>query len=96
MRRNGASNIDQAMMDKIIVRNGLRTLDMAKYIFAGDCPFCGHKKSFILWQDKGTYRCYWCGCDGRFVRTPERELEERNLLKAKLEANEEQNGRTES
>ena len=89
MRFNGACNVDQAMIDKLIVRNKLRPLDMSKHIFGGDCPFCGHAKTFCLWEDKGTYRCYWCGCDGRFVVTPERTLEEQRLMRAKLENSQE-------
>lgn len=81
--------VDRAMIDKLIVRNGLRTLDLTKHIYGGDCPFCGHEKSFILWEEKGQYRCYWCGCDGRFVRTPERDLEERRRLDAIKMASEE-------
>lgn len=80
------SHVDQAMIDKLIVRNGLRTLDMSKNIYGGGCPFCGHEKSFMLWATKGAYRCFWCGCDGRFVRTPERALEEQREKKETLDS----------
>lgn len=83
------SHVDQVMIDKIIVRNSLTPLQLTKTIFGGACPFCGHAKTFVLWSERGQYRCYFCGCDGRFVRSPERELEERKLLKARLEASEE-------
>jgi len=88
MRFNGACNVDKEMVIKIIDRNRLRKLGMTTHIYGGDCPFCGHEKTFCLWEDKGTYRCYWCGCDGRFVVTPERTLEEQRLMKAKLESSE--------
>jgi Zn ribbon nucleic-acid-binding protein len=89
MKFYGNAYVDRGMIDKIIVRNKLQKIDLSNHIYGGDCPFCGRAKSFCLWEEKGTFRCYWCGCDGRFVRTPERELEERNLLKAKLAASEE-------
>lgn len=83
------NHVDQEMIDKLVVRNALVPLQLTKTIFGGTCPFCGRQNSFVLWTEKGQFRCYYCGCDGRFVRSPERELEERRLLKAKLERSEE-------
>ena len=72
------------MINELITRNSLRRLDMTNQIFGGTCPFCGREKSFCLWADKGEYRCYWCGCDGRFVMTPERTVELRRKKRAML------------
>lgn len=67
-----ASHIDREMVKSIIERNRLSRLGMSESIYGGDCPFCGHAKTFTLWAEKGTYRCFWCGADGRFVLSPER------------------------
>ena len=67
-------HVDLETIDRIIERNALSRLGLSKGMFAGDCPFCGHPKAFVLWRDSGNYRCYFCGCDGRFVRAPERSL----------------------
>ena len=75
------SQVDPQMIDKLISRNGLSKLGMSKGIYGGTCPFCGRERSFTLWSDSGIYRCYWCGCDGRFVMTPERMAEERQKFR---------------
>lgn len=86
MRTTCAGHVDGEMIAEIVTRNNLRVLDMSQSIHGGDCPFCGHPRSFCLWSDKGNFRCYWCGCDGRFVRTPEREAEKRAKHQAYLDS----------
>jgi Zn ribbon nucleic-acid-binding protein len=72
------------MVKHIIERNALLRLGMSEAIYGGSCPFCGHAQSFTLWAEKGVYRCFWCGCDGRFVLSPERTAEEKAKRKAAL------------
>jgi hypothetical protein len=79
-----AAHVDREMVKSIIERNSLKRLGMSESIFGGDCPFCGHDRSFTIWADKGNFRCFWCGADGRFVPSPEREAEKRKAERAKL------------
>lgn len=89
-RLSGAKTVvDPEMINKIIVRNGLSPLGKSEQIFGGPCPLCGHIGSFVVWADKAIYRCFYCGCDGRFVTTPERYAEQRTALRAKLSMSEE-------
>jgi uncharacterized protein (DUF983 family) len=67
--------VDVAMILELIARNGLVQLGMSNAIYGGDCPFCGHTRCFTLWATKGEFRCFHCGADGKFVRTPERTAE---------------------
>lgn len=67
--------VDKDIIDQLIARNKLRKMDMSKTLYGGDCPFCGQEKCFMIWSEKGSYRCFLCGCDGRFVPSPERLLE---------------------
>lgn len=78
------SHLDDEMIRSIIARNGLAKLGMSAAIFGGNCPFCGHERSFTLWSEKGVYRCFWCGCDGRFVMSPERAAEGRRMKREML------------
>jgi Zn ribbon nucleic-acid-binding protein len=78
-----ASHLDVEVMTLVIQHSDLHKLAHSEFIYAGNCPFCGHEKSFVLWRNKAAYRCFWCGCDGRFVRTPERELERKKREQAK-------------
>jgi Zn ribbon nucleic-acid-binding protein len=82
MRRisNVGSVVDTMMIESIIVRNHLHLLGQSEAIYGGICPLCGMESSFTLWADKGIYRCFWCGCDGRFVMTPERNAELRKRI----------------
>ncbi len=82
MRTTCASYVDPEMVQELIDRHNLQMLNMSQVIHGGTCPFCGQERTFALWADKGTFRCYHCGCDGRFVRTPERAA----AVKAKRQA----------
>jgi Zn ribbon nucleic-acid-binding protein len=75
---------DPDMINHLIERNSLARLGMSASIYGGDCPFCGHERSFTIWADKGVFRCFWCGADGRFVPCPEREAEKRQAKRDKL------------
>jgi Zn ribbon nucleic-acid-binding protein len=75
---------DPEMITRLIERNSLTLLGKSDGIFGGNCPFCGHERSFTIWADKGLFRCFWCGADGRFVPSPEREAERRKEKRAKL------------
>ena len=79
-----SSRIDGEMIDHRIHRNGLHKMDLSNSIYGGTCPFCGRERAFCLWSEKGDYRCYWCGCDGRFVATPERTMEMRRKRREML------------
>jgi Zn ribbon nucleic-acid-binding protein len=79
-----AAHIDREMVKSIIERNRLAQLGMSEAIYGGDCPFCGRARTFTLWAEKGVYRCFWCGCDGRFVPAPERAAEDKAKRKARL------------
>lgn len=70
-----AGTIDAMMIESIIIRNKLKLLGHSEAIYGGACPLCGRESSFTIWADKAIYRCFWCGCDGRFVITPERSAE---------------------
>lgn len=77
------SHSDVEMMASLIERNGLKLAPTSEAVYLGDCPFCGHEKTFTLWADKAIFRCFWCGCDGRFVISPERigaELQKRRKM----------------
>ena len=76
--------IDKEMIDGIIARNSLGQLGMSERIFGGNCPLCGHERSFTIWASRGGFHCFWCGADGRFVAAPERMAEERAKKKSKL------------
>jgi hypothetical protein len=78
------TRIDHEMIQSLITRNKLTRLGMSKSMYGGTCPFCGRERSFCLWSEKGDYRCYWCGCDGRFVATPERMAEARRQRREML------------
>lgn len=79
-----AAHVDREMVKSIIERNGFQRLGMSEAIYGGDCPMCGHARTFTLWADKGNFRCFWCGADGRFVPSPEREAEKRRAKRAML------------
>jgi Zn ribbon nucleic-acid-binding protein len=78
------SYLDSEVIRSIIARNGLTLLGMSGAIYGGNCPFCGRERSFTLWSEKGVYRCFWCGCDGRFVMSPERAAEEHRAKREML------------
>jgi len=86
MRRisSSPSQVDVRIIAELIERNKLGLIPTATAIYHGDCPFCGHPRTFTLWADKGVYRCFWCGCDGRFVQTPERTAATREAERKKL------------
>lgn len=80
MRYLRTFHVDNNIIKQHIARNGLQLLEQAAAVYGGDCPMCGQSHSYILWADKGKYRCFWCGCDGRFAPTPERVAEARRIL----------------
>ena len=71
-RSTSRSHIDPALIAEIIDRLRLSLLGMSEAIYGGDCPLCGHAKSFSLWAASGNFRCFYCGADGRFVVSVER------------------------
>lgn len=79
---------DPEVIHQIVSKNALRLVGGATAIYGGTCPFCGRERAFVLWADKCIYRCYWCGCDGRFTRSPERNMELKRAAVAKLEQGE--------
>jgi hypothetical protein len=50
----------------------------------GDTDVGGGNLRMGVWADKGNFRCFWCGADGRFVPSPEREAEKRKAERARL------------
>jgi Zn ribbon nucleic-acid-binding protein len=82
----GRSRIDPDMVEEIIKRANLSLIGGSEAIFGGTCPLCGKEKSFTLWAAKGTFRCFWCGADGRFIISPEREAEKRRRARAERDA----------
>lgn len=80
MRYSRRFTVNNNIIKQLIERNSLRLLDHAEAVYGGSCPMCGEEKSFILWADKAKYRCFWCGCDGKYAPTPERVAEARRIL----------------
>ncbi len=83
--RQGKSRFDPATIDALIVRLGLEIIAASKSMYRGTCPLCGAAHKFIVWADRGKFRCYHCGCDGLYVHSPERLAEEKSRQRAALE-----------
>jgi Zn ribbon nucleic-acid-binding protein len=41
------------------------------FIFVGDCPLCGGKRTLHIWQRDRHIACSACGLDGGFGAAPE-------------------------
>lgn len=81
------SQVDAEIVAELVERNILQLVPTSEAVYLGDCPFCGHRRSFTLWAGKAVFRCFWCGCDGRFVASPERlaeELRKRRMALAEM------------
>lgn len=63
---------DRGILEKIINRLHLSRIERSIAMFIGNCPICGGYRTFILWADRGEFRCGKCGIDGRFGPAPER------------------------
>lgn len=83
--RQGKSRFDPETIDALIVRLKLELMAESQSMYRGTCPLCGSSHKFILWADRGKFRCYYCGCDGIYVHSPERLAEKRAKQKAILE-----------
>jgi hypothetical protein len=85
-RSAASSHVDSEVIDQLIAHNGLTQLGMSKAMYGGNCPFCGAERCFTLWALTGAFRCFQCGCDGRFVRTPERSFAKKEAERKRLMA----------
>lgn len=43
-----------------LVNLSLKKIAMSNHIFGSDCPICGGKRSFFLWDDRHYVRCFDC------------------------------------